>query len=64
MSGKYLNPEKPVPNARFNRFKGYMERYQNEECTKACVQYAKIAEMVREIYDLGVGVVRRPAYVK
>ncbi|CAM9523043.1 unnamed protein product [Laminaria digitata] len=46
LSGKYLNPEKPVPNARFNRFKGYMERYQNEECTEACVQYAKIAEMV------------------
>lgn len=47
LSGKYLNPEHPVPNARLNRFEGFMGRYRNEECVEACTQYAQIADMVR-----------------
>lgn len=53
LTGKYLNPEQPVPNARLNKFDGFMGRYRNEESVEACTQYAQIAEMVRDAWLYG-----------
>ncbi|CAN0532673.1 unnamed protein product, partial [Laminaria digitata] len=44
LTGKYLNSEHPVPNARLDKFEGFMGRYRNEESVEACTQYAQIAE--------------------
>jgi aryl-alcohol dehydrogenase-like predicted oxidoreductase len=43
LSGKYLNPN-PDPKARFNLFKGYMERYNKSLARDATEEYVKLAQ--------------------
>lgn len=47
LSGKYLT-DSPDPKARFNLFKGYMERYNKSLARVATEEYVKIAQK----YDL------------
>lgn len=47
LSGKYLQPN-PDPKARFNLFKGYMERYNKSLARDATEEYVKLAQK----YDL------------
>ncbi|CAM9186000.1 unnamed protein product [Hapterophycus canaliculatus] len=44
LSGKYLDPDVPVPEARLNKFPGFYERYRTPECNECTARYAKIAE--------------------
>lgn len=43
LSGKYLQPN-PDPKARFNLFKGYMERYNKSLARDATEEYVKLAQ--------------------
>jgi len=47
LSGKYLQAN-PDPKARFNLFKGYMERYNKSLARDATEEYVKVAQK----YDL------------
>jgi aryl-alcohol dehydrogenase-like predicted oxidoreductase len=43
LSGKYLTAN-PDPKARFNLFKGYMERYNKSLAREATEEYVKLAQ--------------------
>eukprot|EP00903_Cladosiphon_okamuranus_P016715 g15407.t1 len=43
LSGKYLDPDLPVPEARLNKFPGFYARYRTPECIECTARYAKIA---------------------
>lgn len=43
LSGKYLSSN-PDPKARFNLFKGYMERYNKSLARDATEEYVKLAQ--------------------
>lgn len=55
LTGKYENTEEPMPDARLNRFQGFMSRYLNSDSSKAIKKYAEIAEMVRKLIGSCVG---------
>lgn len=55
LTGKYENTEDPMPDARLNRFQGFMGRYLNSDSSKAVKKYAEIAEMVRKLIGWRVG---------
>lgn len=46
LSGKYLDPDIPVPEARLNKFPGFYARYRTPECNECTARYAKIAAEV------------------
>lgn len=48
LSGKYLDPDVPVPDARLNKFPGFYARYRTPECIECTARYAKIAADVSE----------------
>ena len=48
LSGKYLDPDFPVPEARLNKFPGFYARYRTPECIECTAKFAKIAAEVSE----------------
>lgn len=49
LSGKYLDPDFPVPEARLNKFPGFYSRYRTPECNECTARYAKIATSVSDV---------------
>lgn len=49
LSGKYLDPDFPVPEARLNKFPGFYARYRTPECIECTARYAKIAADVSDV---------------
>jgi len=54
LSGKYLDPDYPVPEARLNKFPGFYERYRTPECVECTARYAKIAADVSRLGNVPV----------
>ncbi|CAM9184606.1 unnamed protein product [Pylaiella littoralis] len=46
LSGKYLDPDVPVPEARLNKFPGFYSRYRTPECNESTARFAKIAAQI------------------
>lgn len=54
LSGKYLDPDFPVPEARLNKFPGFYARYRTPECIECTARYAKIAADVSGMHPIPV----------